>query len=158
MFDKHLTEDLLERLLKSDDVDSYLAQEQLEEYNLQNYLWQLLERQHMKRSALARESGINATVVYDIFTGKSRPGREHALMLAIGLNCDLRETQRLLRLAGANELWCKRRRDAIIIWCIDNGFDLNAVEDELRRLGEPTLRDDDDAAGDAFEADTKAMP
>ena len=44
-------------------------------------------------------------------------------MLAFGLKCTLRETQRLLRLAGVSELWCKQRRDAIIIWCIRNGFD-----------------------------------
>ena len=93
----------------------------------------------MNRSTLARESGLNATVVYDIFAGKSRPGRDHAIMLSIGLNCDLRETQRLLRLAGVSELWCKQRRDAIIIWCIEHSFDLAATDNELQRLGERPL-------------------
>ena len=55
------------------------------------------------------------------------------------LNCDLRETQRLLRLAGVSELWCKQRRDAIIIWCIEHGFDLTATDNELQRLGEQPL-------------------
>lgn len=144
MFEKHLTEELLERLLASANIDTYLAQEQAGDYSLQDYLWQLLNRRRMKRSVLARESGLNATVVYDIFTGKSRPGRDHALMLALGLNCDLRDTQRLLRLAGVSELWCRQRRDAIIIWCINNGFDLAATDDELRRLGEMPLHGGND--------------
>ena len=93
----------------------------------------------LRRADVVRASGLNATVVYDIFSGKSRPGRDHAIMLAFGLKCTLRETQRLLRLAGVSELWCKQRRDAIIIWCIRNGFDRIATDDELYRMGEATL-------------------
>lgn len=60
-------------------------------------------------------------------------------MLALGMRCTLRETQRLLRLSGVSELWPKVRRDAIIIWCIDHGFDRSATDDELWSLGEQTL-------------------
>ena len=86
-----------------------------------------------------RASGLHPTVVYDIFAGKSIPGRDRAIMLAFGLKCDLRETQRLLRLAGASELWPKVRRDAIIIWCINQGMTRSECDDELWRLGEKTL-------------------
>ena len=69
--------------------------------------------------------------MYDIFAGKSKPGRDHAIMLAVGLGCNLRETQRLLRLAGVSELWPKVRRDAIIIWCIQHRYDRFQIDDEL---------------------------
>lgn len=134
-----LTEELLDRLISSSDIQSYLDQDSTSNQTLTVFLETLREANNMKRSTLARESGLNATVVYDIFAGKSRPGRDHAIMLSIGLNCDLRETQRLLRLAGVSELWCKQRRDAIIIWCIEHGFDLAATDDELQRLGEQPL-------------------
>ena len=134
-----LTEELLDRLISSPDIQSYLNQDSTNNQTLTAFLESLREANNMKRSVLARESGLNATVVYDIFAGKSRPGRDHAIMLSIGLNCDLRETQRLLRLAGVSELWCKQRRDAIIIWCIEHGFDLAATDDELQRLGEQPL-------------------
>lgn len=134
-----LTEELLDRLISSSDIQSYLDQDSISNQTLTVFLETLREANNMKRSVLARESGLNATVVYDIFSGKSRPGRDHAIMLAIGLNCDLRETQRLLRLAGVSELWCKQRRDAIIIWCIEHGFDLTATDNELQRLGEQPL-------------------
>lgn len=134
-----LTEELLDRLISSSDIQSYLDQDSTSNQTLTVFLETLREANNMKRSTLARESGLNATVVYDIFSGKSRPGRDHAIMLSIGLNCDLRETQRLLRLAGVSELWCKQPRDAIIIWCIEHGFDLAATDDELQRLGERPL-------------------
>ena len=134
-----LTEELLDRLISSSDIQSYLDQDSISNQTLTVFLETLREANNMKRSVLARESGLNATVVYDIFAGKSRPGRDHAIMLSIGLNCDLRETQRLLRLAGVSELWCKQRRDAIIIWCIEHSFDLAATDNELQRLGEQPL-------------------
>ena len=60
-------------------------------------------------------------------------------VLSIGLNCDLQETQRLLRLAGVSELWCKQRRDAIIIWCVNKGYDRVAIDHELIRFDEKPL-------------------
>lgn len=141
--DAHLTEELLERLLAGNDIESYLDAGQAGDLALTDHLNELLHRSGLTRAAVSRASGINATVIYDIFSGKSRPGRDHAIMLAFGLGCGLRDTQRLLRLAGVSELWCKQRRDAIIIWCIQQGFDRTATDDELYRLGEATLLPED---------------
>ena len=53
------------------------------------------------------------------------------------------ETQRLLRLAGVSELYCRQRRDAIIIWCLRQGRDRGTTDDELYRMNEPMLLDAD---------------
>lgn len=137
--DARLTEELLARLLASDDVSSFLDTEHVTDTRLTDYLHGLLKTHSLTRADVVRASGLNATVVYDIFSGKSRPGRDHAIALSLGLNCDLRETQRLLRLAGVSELWCKQRRDAIIIWCVNNGYDRTYVDHELARFGERPL-------------------
>ncbi len=136
---EHLTEDLLKRLLSSTSIDVYLDEEETVDCNLPVYLRSLIDARDIKRSDVARQSGLNPTVVYDIFAGKSKPGRNHAIMLALGIGCTLRETQRLLRLDGMAELWCKNRRDAIIIWCIKNDMSRACTDDELYRLGESTL-------------------
>lgn len=114
--EEHLTEELLDRLLASASIEQYLDEGLVSARTLTDYLFDRMEAHGLKRADVVRASGLNATVVYDIFSGKSRPGRDHAIMLAFGLKCTLRETQRLLRLAGVSELWCKQRRDAIIIW------------------------------------------
>lgn len=136
---EHLTEELLERLLASKSVDSYLESAETPNRSLPDYLFELLHKRKLKRADVMRGSGLNGTVVYDIFSGKSRPGRDHAVMLALGLKANLRETQRILRLAGVAELWCKHRRDAVLIWCIEHGLTRAETDDELYRLGEKTL-------------------
>lgn len=136
---ERLTDELLEHLRESISIEKYLDEPEVIEGSLAEYLNALLKEKKLKRAAVVRQSGLNSTVVYDIFAGKSKPGTDNALMLAFGLGCDLHETQRLLRLAGVSELWPRRRRDAIIIWCIDHGCSLVKVNEELYRLGEETI-------------------
>lgn len=139
MQDEILTEDLLARLLSAEKPEAYLEEGTTLERTLPDYLFELLADRGMRRSEVVRASGLNPTVVYDTFTGKMVPGRDNAIMLAFGLRCDVRETQRLLRLAGSAELWPKVRRDAIIIWCIKEGKTRSQCDDELWKFGEKTL-------------------
>ena len=136
---ERLTGELLEKLLASSNIETFLGEPDVGTRVLTDYLRELLDARGMKRADVINRSGLNPTVVYDIFSGKSRPGRNNAIMIALGLGCDLRETQRLLRLSGASELWCKQRRDAILIWCVEHGFTRAQTDDELYRLGEQTL-------------------
>lgn len=139
---ERLTSDLLKRLLERNNLDEYLKEDNVIERDLPEYLHELRAKRGLNRNAVARSAGMNATYVYDIFSGKSKPGRDHAIALSLGLNCDLTETQRLLRLAGVAELWSKQRRDVIIIWCVNNGYDRVAVDNELTRFGERPLLDE----------------
>ena len=136
---ERLTEELLERLFAAQTPEVYLDQGLTIDRELSDYLHELLVAKGLKRADVVRASGLNGTFVYDVFAGKRRLGRDHALMLAFGLGCDLRETQRLLRLDGVSELWPKLRRDAVIIWCVEHGFTRSQADDELYRLGEKTL-------------------
>ena len=103
MIEERLTEDLLARLLAAPNPDSYLGEGLTLQRSLADYLHELLAAKGLKRADVYRASGLNSTVVYDAFSGKSRLGRDNALMVAFGLGCSLRETQRLLKLAGAAE-------------------------------------------------------
>lgn len=136
---ERLTEDLLARLLNARTPEEYLAQGETVDRELPDYLYALLDAKGMNRSQVARISSINTTFLYNIFEGKSKPKRDNALMLAFALGCDLRQTQRLLRLADVAELWPKVRRDAIIIWCIERGYTREECDDELYRLGERAI-------------------
>lgn len=136
---ERLTEDLLARLLNSKSPEDYLSQGETIDRELPDYLYALLDAKGMNRSQVARISSINTMFLYNIFEGKSKPKRDNALMLAFALGCDLRQTQRLLRLADVAELWPKVRRDAIIIWCIERGYTREECDDELYRLGERAI-------------------
>lgn len=139
MAEERLTEELLERLLASVTPEAYLDQGLTIDRELSDYLHELLAEKGMRRADVVRASGLNGTFVYDVFQGKSKLGRDNAIMLALGLRCTLIETQRLLRLDGVSELWPKVRRDAIVIWCVEHGCSRVETDDELYALGEKPL-------------------
>jgi hypothetical protein len=53
-----------------------------------------------------------------------------------------------LRRAGHSELYCKVRRDAVIIFCLEHGYSRFECDDELFRLGEKTIGADGAGAVD----------
>ncbi len=143
MAEEQLTDELLERLLASASPEAYLSTMEPEDRTLSEYLFSLLHDKGLSRSEVFEAAGIDRTHGYQIFEGIRNVGRDRAIMLAFGLRCSLRETQHLLRFAGVAELWCKVRRDAIIIYCIEHGFDRTECDDTLYRMGERTLLPED---------------
>lgn len=137
--DEELTEELLERLLSTASPEAYLAENATDDRTLGFYLMGLIERHGLTRAKVARAAAVNPTHLYQICKDERKVGRDNAIKIALGVGCTLRETQRLLRHAKVSELWCKDRRDAIIIYCIEHGYSRVETDDELYRLGEPTL-------------------
>ena len=134
-----LTEELLNELLSSPDPNSFLLSANPSRRSLAEYLQQLLDEKGLERSKVVREAGLNDTFGYQIFKGTRKASRDKVLQLAFAMQLGLRETDRLLQAAGANELYCKNRRDAIIIFAVQKGYTLQKVNKELYRFGEETI-------------------
>ncbi len=134
-----LTEELLSELLSSPSVGSFVSNAAVGERSLSEYLQQLLNEKGLKQSTVVRDAGLNNTFGYQIFKGTRKASRNKVLQIAFAMGLDLRETDRLLQAAGANELYCKNRRDAIIIFSVKHGYSLQKTEEELYRFGEETI-------------------
>lgn len=134
-----LTEELLNELLSSPDPNSFLSSANPSRRSLAEYLQQLLDEKGLERSKVVREAGLNDTFGYQIFKGTRKASRDKVLQLAFAMQLGLRETDRLLQAAGANELYCKNRRDAIIIFAVQKGYTLQKVNEELYRFGEEPI-------------------
>lgn len=134
-----LTEELLNELLSSPDPNSFLSSANPSRRSLAEYLQQLLDEKGLGRSKVVREAGLNDTFGYQIFKGTRKASRDKVLQLAFAMHLGLRETDRLLQAAGANELYCKNRRDAIIIFAVQKGYTLQKVNEELYRFGEEAI-------------------
>ena len=132
-------EELLDELLSSPDPCTYISEHDISQRSLAEYLQELLEKKNLKRSEVVKAAGLNNTFGYQIFTGQRGATRNKILQLAFGMQLTLRETDRLLQAAGVNELYCKDRRDAIIIFCIDKNYSLQKTDEELYRFGEETI-------------------
>ena len=134
-----LTDELLGELLASPDPETFTRKNRITKRSLPHYLQQLLDEKGLKRTNVIHAAGLDATYGYQIFMGQRNPTRNKVLQITFGLRCSLQETNRALQAAGCNELYCKNRRDAIIIFCIDHGYALQETDDELFRFGEDTI-------------------
>lgn len=134
-----LTEELLGELLSAPNPESFIVNTKTSKRSLSDYLQQLLSEKGLERSKVVREAGLNDTFGYQIFKGTRKASRDKVLQLAFAMRLNLRETDRLLQAAGANELYCKNRRDAIIIFAVQKGYSLQKADEELYRFGEETI-------------------
>lgn len=138
--DEPLTEDLLDELRSSPSADDYLAGHPTSTRSLSQYLCELLDDRGLERKDVIREAGLDSTYGYQLFVGqRSNPSRDKTLALAFALRCSLRETERLLRAAGASRLYVKERRDAIIVFCLDRHATLAKTNETLYSMGEATI-------------------
>ena len=134
-----MTEDLLNELLDSPDPAAFASKHKLACRSLPDYLQQLLDERGLRRPEVVRQAGINPTFGYQIFVGQRNPSRNKLLQLAFALGLTLKEADRLLQAAGASGLYCKDRRDAIIIFCINHGETLQTVDEQLYAFHEDTI-------------------
>ncbi|MDO4437327.1 MAG: XRE family transcriptional regulator [Coriobacteriaceae bacterium] len=136
---ERLTEEVLQELLDAPSLDAFISGHEFPSCTLAEFLQQMLEKKHLERSRVVRMADLNETFGYQIFTGTRNPSRNKVLQIAFAMALSLRETNRALMSAGASSLDPKCRRDAIIIFCIDQGCSLQKVNEELYRLGEETV-------------------
>ena len=134
-----LTDELLQELLASPSPIAFAEKKHISTRSLSDYLQQLLDEKGLERSAVIRAAGLNDTFGYQIFMGQRGASRNKILQLAFAMSLTLKEADRLLQAAGANELYCKNRRDAIIIFCLDRKYALQKTDEELYRFGEETI-------------------
>lgn len=137
--DEPLTEELLSELLDSPDPAQFADRFHINHPSLPMYLQKLLDEKHLSRPAVVKAAGLNPTFGYQIFMGDRKPSRDKLLQLVFAMGCTLTEANRVLRVGGLSELYCKNRRDAIIIFCIDRGLTLAETEEQLYEFGEKTI-------------------
>ncbi len=136
---ERLTEEVLQELLDAPSLDEFIDAHEFPAVTLPEFLERMLEKKGLKRPRVVRMADLNETFGYQIFTGARNPSRDKVLQIAFAMALSLRETNRALMAAGASSLDPKCRRDAIIIFCIDQGCSLQKVNEELYRLGEDTV-------------------
>ena len=135
------TDDLRQELMESPDLEQYLAENDafFSSKDAAAMLNQLFKKCGLSKAALAKRSGMSEIYLHQIFAGRRNPSRSRLLCLCFGLGASLEETQELLRLCGAAELYPRLRRDAVIIYGLLHGLDLFAVNDRLFSADEETL-------------------
>lgn len=135
-----LTEELLNELLASSDPEDFISQHPASKRELAPYLNEMLVAHDKERNEVIHASNLDHTYAYQILAGtRANPSRNKILQLAFAIGLTPRETDRALQAGGKSRLYCKDRRDAIIIFCLDRGVQLQETNETLYRLGEEVV-------------------
>lgn len=102
-------------------------------------LRELLEGAGLSPAEWITAADVSKSYGYQILRGERVPGRDILLRTALALNLSLKETQRLLSIGGCGALYPKVRRDAAVIFALNQNMGLLAAEELLSSLPERSL-------------------
>lgn len=131
---KKTTEELLKTLKHSPNINSYLSleQENFQTLPLHLYLDKMFTEKEISPSQCIRNSGLDRTYCYQIFSGRKLPSRDKVLALCFGLSLNFEETQILLKSTDYTPLYPRNKRDSILIFALQRQISILAVNELLQ--------------------------
>ena len=132
------TSKLFRRLRNRESGEALLKQEQAAP-TCARVLREILEQAGMTASEWIAGADISKSYGYQVLRGERIPGRDILLRTALTLQLSLKETQRLLAVGGCGALYPKVRRDAAVIFALNQKMTLLETEDLLSSLPERSL-------------------
>ncbi len=127
---------VLNKLTKEPDIEKFLQQNShlMEIPSFDVYITMLSKKVGKVPEQIIKNSAIERTYGHQIFNGTRKPSRDKVIQLAFGFKLGLDESQKLLQIAQKNSLYPKIKRDAAIIYCINNHKDVFETQYVLQSL------------------------
>ncbi len=137
---KKRTEDLVNEIVEGKNISQYIHSNQDEflDIALHVYLKRLLADSGLSVSQVASRS-YKGEYIYQVFRGIKNPSRDVVVSIALAMKLNLKETDKLLRIAHMPRLDARNRRDSIIIYALDQGLEVPDTNDVLYEFEEPCL-------------------
>ena len=132
------TSKLFHKLRSRESGKAVLEQKQTEPACAQ-VLQNLLEQAGLSVPEWIAAADISKSYAYQVLRGERTPGRDILLRTALALRLSLKEVQRLLAVGGCGALYPKIRRDAAVIFALNQHMTLLETEDLLVSLSERSL-------------------
>lgn len=135
------TGDLMEELMSASSFSAYMKANRpsMLDGTVARQIGLLLEQKSLRKSDVAKASGLNEIYAYQILAGTRVPTRDKFLCLCIAMELTVEEIQSLLKRCGYAQLYPRRRRDAAILFALRERRDVLAVNEALFICGEATL-------------------
>lgn len=99
----------------------------------------ILEQTELSAPEWMAAGSISKSYGYQLLRGERTPGRDILLRTALVLRLSLKETQRLLAMGSCGALYPRVRRDAAVIFALNQHMTLLETEDLLASLHERSL-------------------
>lgn len=107
--------------------------------SISDYLQKLCFERNVELAQVIRRSGIDRTYGYQLFNGRRTPSRDKLIQLGFGFPLALSELQMPLRMAGKSQLYPRIRRDAAIIYGLNNNYTVTQMQELLEEQDLPLL-------------------
>ncbi len=136
------TDELLKILENGEEIEKYEEEnkEELIDMDLAEYLDFLLKKYKLTKNNAINNSDLSQIYGYQIFSGtKKNPSRNKIIQLIFGMGLDITDAQRLMRIAGTNELYPRVRRDSIILYALNKKMSLSQCDELLFEMKEKTI-------------------
>ena len=135
------TEELLKNLLKSNNIEKYIKEneEHFIDLTISQFLSEYISAKGLKKSTVIKNAEISEIFGFQVLSGTRNPSRNTLLSLCIAMKMTLDEVQATLKIAGFAPLYPKTKRDSIIILGITNGKNVCQINNELYDNNEETL-------------------
>ena len=127
------TEFLNEKLLESTDIRDFIEHHNanLRMDSFHHFLYDLIEKSERKNAEIFSHANLSESYGYQLLNGTRQPSRDKIIQLAFGFPLGISETNILLKLAEKSQLYVKNKRDAIIIFALNNKLSLIALNELL---------------------------
>ena len=137
MPDKISTDSLLRRIYRTKNLNSFLQRNEphMQAADFCTLLQSFCQQRQMIPERVILLAQIDRNYGHQLFNGTRRPSRDKVLQLAIGMKLSIEETQQLLQAAGKSALYPRLKRDAALIFCLKEGYDMIETQDLLGQYG-----------------------
>ena len=135
------TGDLMRELESGTELTDYLCcnSGSLLEPDVAVRLGELRQRRRISKAALAKRARISEVYLHQVFAGRRKPSRNTLLCICIALEASLEEVQELLKQSSYAPLYPRLKRDAVIIYELAHGAELDEINNRLQGAGEEPL-------------------
>ena len=107
--------------------------------DLAQLLSELLENKGLKKSQVIKNAELSEVYGYQIFSGVRVPERKKLLCLAVSMELNIDQTQKLLKCAGYAPLYVKLPADSVVLYGLCNKMSVIEINELLYKYDLETL-------------------
>lgn len=135
--DEIKTSALLRKISATPDIEKFMEcnAHEMDIPPFHVYITNICRETHQIPEQVIKQANIERTYGHQLFNGTRKPSRDKVIQLAFGFCFNFDDTQKLLQIAQKSLLYPKIKRDAAIIYCINNRKDVFEVQSILQSLG-----------------------
>lgn len=138
---KKPTDEMMDKLLNSNNIESYLKENQdyFVDLKICDFLSEYIKAKKLTKSHIIKKAEISEIFGFQVLSGTRNPSRNTLLSLCIAMEMNIDEVQSALKIAEIAPLYPKSKRDSIVILGIANGKGVCEINNELYDNNEETL-------------------